>query len=184
MAISCDYVLTDILKTLPSIPFALLSVQSITNKNESYVLKIYCDWVYQINLYSEKAVHIKDLGAFSSDKESKAMITKFLEQMKLQIEEAIIIYDADYQIINAYHFNLFGNVEYTFNSIRYSTDEIAVEFDLFSNELNDKECLKDYQIFVSSIKKETCAQRVILQQPGLLEVIRKKKLERIISEQP
>lgn len=149
------------LKTLPSIPFALVLAQSITNDNKGYVLKLFCDWKFQINLYSENAIHIKDLGEFSSDEESKAIIMSLHKQMKLRIKEAIFVYDAEYQIINAYNFDHSGSVEYTFNSIKYSTDEIAVEFDLFSSELNDKKCIKDYQIFISSIRKDTCVHRVV-----------------------
>lgn len=182
MAITCDYVLNDILKTLPSIPFALLSAKSIDNPKEEYAVRLYCSWLYQMDLFSENAVHVKEIGKAYSLEESHAMIIKLVEQMKLRIYEAVIVYDADFQIMNAYHFDPSGNVNYTFNSIRCSRYEVGIEYDLFTAELNDKDCLRDYQAFISAIQEHTCAQRVVLKEPGLLEVIRKNKLERILRD--
>lgn len=182
MAITCDYVLKDILKTLPSLPFALLSAKSIDNPKEEYVMRLRYSWTYQMDLFSENAAHVKAIGESYSLEESYTIIMELLEQMKLRINEAVIFYDADFQIMNAYHFNPSGNVIYTFNSVRCSRYEVGIEYDLFTAELNDKECLNDYHAFISAIQEHTCAQRVVLQEPGLLEVIRKKKLERIISE--
>jgi hypothetical protein len=181
MPLTTDFVLNDALKILPSIPFALLCAQSIEYEDEDYVIKLNCSWSYEIRLYTEHAALVNDLGDYDDAYNAKAKIISVIEEMNLRIKEAIIVFDAEYQILNSYHFDPLGNVMYTFNSLRFSKDEVAIEYDIFSSILDDKECLKDYWLFVEVIRRDTAAKCVVLQEPGLLKTIRKRKLERIFK---
>lgn len=180
MHLNADFVLNDIFKCLPSIPFALLCAHSDQDENTELIVKLNYYWSYEVRLYTDEPKFIKLLCEFEEVDESKARIIKFLKEMKLCIKEAIIVYDSEYQIMDVYHFDSNGNALYSFNSVRFSNEEVAIEYDLFASKLDDKECLKDYQSFISVVQKDTAARNVVLQEPGLLEVIRKKKLEVIL----
>jgi hypothetical protein len=181
MPLTTDFVLNDTLKILPSIPFALICA-SIQNEDEGYVFKLNCGWSYEIRLYNEHAALINDLGDYDEAADAKAKILSVIEELKLRIKEAIIVFDAEYQILNSYHFDPSGNVMYTFNSTRFSETEVAIEYDLFAKELDDKECLKNYCLFVEVIRRDSAAKWVVLEEPGLLKTIRRRKLERIFND--
>lgn len=182
MPLTIDFVLTDLLKILPSIPFALISAESIQNEDEGYVIKLNSGWHYEMRLYTDNAVLVDEMGDFEVADNVKAKINSILQEMNLRLLEAIIVYNTEYQILNLYHFDSLGNVNYTFNSTRFSKTEVAIEYDLFALELDDKECLKSYQLFVNTIRKDSAAEWIVLEEPGLLKTIRRRKLERILVE--
>lgn len=181
MPLTIDFVLNDILKILPSIPFVLISAQSIYDDDKEYVFNLKFNWLLKLSLYTENALLINDFGGFEESIDVKTKIISVLEEKKLRINEVIIVFDSEYQILDAYHFDKAGNVTYTFNSTRFSKTDVAIEYDLFATYLDDKECVKDYWLFVEGIRNTTAAECVLLVEPSILKTIRKRKLERVLK---
>jgi hypothetical protein len=181
MPLTTDFIMNDIFKTLSSIPFALFRVSHLEDEKEGYVINLNCKWTYEVRLYTPNAILIEHLGEYEEPEDAKAKVLMVLDQMKLLINEAIIVYDSEYQILNDYHFDRAGYVAYTFNSVRFSKDEVAIEYDLFAENLDDKSCLRDFHSFVEAIKRDTAAKWAVQGEPALLQTIRKRKLERILG---
>jgi hypothetical protein len=177
MALTSDVVINDLLQILSSIPFVLISVKSIQYSGE-YVLKLNCGWLYEVRLFNPNNFLVREY-TLSNKEEVKNQIISILEELALRIDENIINYNTEYQILDDYYFDNAGNVVYSFNSVRFAENEIAIEFDLFTTELDDLQCIRDYEFFGDEIKRNTAAKSVVFQRPRLLDVIRKRKLERI-----
>lgn len=180
--ITTDFVLNDLFKILPGIPYALIQLASIDNEDDKFVMVLRHNLNYDIEIYTVNAHLVKDMGLCQEMEEAKATTQSVIGQMNMKITDIIMVYDNEFQVMDAYYFNSIGNISFVFNTTRYSEISIAIQFYIFETQLDDRLIINEYGDFVTMIRKESAAQNIILQEPSLLAVIRRKKLERILVD--
>lgn len=180
--ITTDFVLIDLFKILPGIPYALIEIESLNNKDDKLVMVLRHILTYNIEIYTLDTQLIKYLGLCQEMEEAIIATKSVISQMKMKITDIIMMFDNKYQVMDAYCFNTIGNLSFTFNTVRVTSDDLAVEFNIFEPELDDRIIMNEYSDFVTMIRKESAAQRIVLQEPSLVEVIRRKKLGRITDK--
>lgn len=182
MPLTSDFVLLDLFKILPGIPYALVELASIDNKDDILIMVLRHNFSYDIGIFTVDMQLVKDKGLCQEMEEAMTTAKSAISQMNMKITDIIMVYDNEFHVMDTYYFNTKGNLSFTFNTVRVSSSELAVEYNIFELELDDRIITNEYSDFVAMIRKESAAQRIILQEPSLVEVIRRKKLERIIDK--